>query len=159
VPRQLHRHALRDAGADEIADSGSPKVVEDETRASRFDAGSPKGDPEALDRLPCSMKDVRRDDLAPSLQSLRDRSLVIKQFAQVTRHREGPSLSVFRLARIESDFAGAEIDLSPLDRQDLTVNSPPRDVREVCDGTHWLWQSLKHCKKLLTLKEADPDRG
>jgi hypothetical protein len=122
VSRHLHRDALRDAGADEITDSGSAEVVQDAARASRISAGRPKGDPEALDWLSRSMKDARTDDLAPTLQFLGNRSLVIKQFAQITGHRESPPLAVLRLARIESDFAGAEVDLSPLERQDLAVD-------------------------------------
>jgi hypothetical protein len=81
VPCHLHRHALRDAGADEIANSGSAEVVQDAARASGFGAGRTKGDPEALDWLPRPMKDAPTDDLVPPLQILSDRSLVIKQFA------------------------------------------------------------------------------
>ena len=47
MPRQLHRHALRDAGADEIADSGSPKVVTADGRFSQ-PVLTPSGDRLAL---------------------------------------------------------------------------------------------------------------
>ena len=70
------------------------------------------------------MKDPRTDDLEPPLQILSDRSLLIKQFAQITRHRERASLSILRPPWIESDFAGAEIDLSPFERQDFTTDPP-----------------------------------
>jgi hypothetical protein len=55
--------------------------MQDAVRASGFGASRPKGDPEALDRPPCSMKDPRTNDLELSLQILSDRSLLIKQFA------------------------------------------------------------------------------
>jgi hypothetical protein len=47
VPRHLHGDALRDAGADKIADSSSTEVMQDAARVSGFGAGRPKGDPEA----------------------------------------------------------------------------------------------------------------
>ena len=103
------------------------------------------------------MKDTRTDDPAPPLQILSDRSLLIKQLPQATRHWERAPLSILRLPWIESDFAGAEIDLSPFERQDLTIDPPTRDVRESCDGPHRLRQPRQHRQKLVTLEEADAD--
>jgi hypothetical protein len=122
----------------------STEVMQDAARASGFGASRSKGDPEALDWPPRSMKDARTDDLEPPLQILSDRSLLIKQFAQIARHRERASLSILRLPWIEPDFAAPEIDLSPLEWQDLAVDPPPRDVREGRDRAHRLRQSLKH---------------
>jgi len=97
----LHRDALVDSRADEVADSGPAKIVQNSTRASRVLTGRPKSNPEALDRLPRPMEDPRTNDLAPSLQILGD---------------------------------------------------PPAR-----DRSHRLWQSLRHCQKLLALEEPDSD--
>ena len=103
------------------------------------------------------MEDARTDDLQLSLKILGDRSLLFKQFAQLARHRERASLAVLRRARIEPDFAGGEIDLSPLERQHLAVDPPAGDVRERRDGSHRLRQSRQHGHELFALEEADPD--
>jgi len=55
--------------------------MQDAPRASGFTASRPKGDPEALNWPPRSMKDARTDDLELPLQILSARSLLIKQFA------------------------------------------------------------------------------
>jgi hypothetical protein len=48
VSRHLHRDALRDASADEIADGGSAEVVQDATRASSFHTGRSEGNPDTV---------------------------------------------------------------------------------------------------------------
>ena len=115
MSRHLHRDSLRDAGADEITDGGSAEVVQDATRASGFRAGRPECGPEASDWSARSMEHARANDLEPPLQILGDHPLLIKEFAQLPRHRKRSSLAVLRLARIESDFTGGEVDLSPLE--------------------------------------------
>jgi hypothetical protein len=70
----------------------------------------------------------RTDDLELPLEILGYRSLPIKQFAQLTRHREPAAVAVLGLARIEPHLAGTEIHLAPLERQHLAIDSPTGDV-------------------------------
>jgi hypothetical protein len=92
---------------------------------------------------PPSMKNLWRDDVQLPLQILGDYPLAIKDFPQITRHGENPPLPVLRLAWIESDLAGFEIDLSPLERQD------PRNL----DGRESI-TSLRHFKGYDTFRLA-----
>jgi hypothetical protein len=59
------------------------------------------------------------------LEILGYRSLPINQFAQLARHRERAALAVLGLPWIEPHFARAEIDLAPLERQDLLSMRQP----------------------------------
>ena len=126
----LHRDALRDSSADEVAHGRPAKVVQDSARTSSFGAGRPECNPKAFDRLARSVEHARTDDTEPSLFILGDHPLPTKKFAQFHRHRERTPFAVLRLARIESDFPSGEIDLSPLERQNLAVDPPASDVRK-----------------------------
>ena len=130
MSRHLHRDALRNAGADEIADGGSAEVVQDATGASSFHTGRPERDPEALDGPARTVEHARTDDLELPLEILSHRSLSIKQFTQLTRHRECATLTVLGLPRIEPHLTGTEISLAPLERQHLAVDAPTGDVSE-----------------------------
>jgi hypothetical protein len=90
--------------------------VQEATRASGCGERRSKSDPEALDRPARTMEHARADDLELSLKILGDSSLLFKHPTQLARHREGPSFSILRRPGIKSDFARAEIDLSPLER-------------------------------------------
>ena len=94
---------------------------------------SPECDPEALDGPARAVEHARADDLELPLEILGHRSLLFKQFTQFASHREGPALAVLRFSWIEPHFAGAEIDLAPLERQDLAVDPPAGDIAD-----HWL---------------------
>jgi hypothetical protein len=99
VSRHLHRHAFRNACADEIADGGSPEVVQNTTRTSSAGTGRSERDPKALDGPARAVEHMRADDLELPLKILRDRSLLFKHCAQLARHRERASLSILRQAR------------------------------------------------------------
>jgi hypothetical protein len=71
------------------------------------------------------MKDARTDNALSSLHIFSGHALLIKKFAQFFRHGKYASLPVLCLARIESDFAGGKIDLSPLECEHLAID-PPR---------------------------------
>lgn len=113
-----------------MADSGSAEVVQNSTGTSRFHTGRSEGDPEALDGSARTVEHTRADHLQLPLEILGDRLLLFKQFAQRARNRECAALSVLGLAWIEPDFAGAEVDLPPLDGQNLAVNPPAGKVGE-----------------------------
>src|SRR5262249_18783406 len=130
VPGHLHRHALGNPGADEIADRRSAEVVTDTTRASSLHTGRSECDPEALDGPARTVEHARTDDLELPGQILGDRSLLLKDFAQLTRHRQRAALPVLRLPRIEPHFPGIEVHLAPLERQDLVVDPPASQVGE-----------------------------
>jgi hypothetical protein len=51
--------------------------------------------------------------------------------------------------------AHAEIDLPPLNREHLAVDSPPGHVREGHGRPHTLWQVCKNGFVLLVLEEAN----
>jgi hypothetical protein len=157
VSRHLHRDALRDAGADEIADGRSSEVVQDATGASGLGTRRPERDPEALDGPARAVEHVRADDLELPLEIFGGRSLPFKHFTQLARHREGPSLAVLRLSRIEPHFVAAKVDLPPLQRQDLAVDPPTGDVREGGRRSNGLRQVRQHGQELFALEEADAD--
>src|SRR5262249_5334667 len=136
VSRHLHRDPLRDAGADEIADGGSTEVVQTPTGASRLLARGPECNPEALDRPARAVEHTRADDLELPLEILGDRSLLFKHLTQLARHRERASLAVLGLSWIEPHCARAEIDLAPLERQDLAVDPPAGDGLLVTPGSN-----------------------
>ena len=81
MPRHLHRDALGNARADEIADGGSTEVVEDTTRTSSFRTGRPKRYAEALDGPARAVKHARADDLELPLEILGDRFLLFSRYA------------------------------------------------------------------------------
>jgi hypothetical protein len=62
------------------------------------------------------MEHTRADDIELPLEILGDRSLLIKQFAQLSRDRERSSLAVLGLARVEPDLTRAKVHLTPLER-------------------------------------------
>ena len=155
MSRHLHRDALRDAGSDEIADGGSAEVVQEATRASSFHAGGSERDPEALDGLARTVEHTRAHDLELSLKILGDRSLLFKHLAQLTRHRERSSLAVLGLSRIEPDFPGAEIDLTPLEWQNLAVNPPACEVRKRRWRSYGFRQMCEDRQELIPLEESD----
>ena len=157
MSRHLHRNALRDAGADEIADGGSTEVVQNPTGASRLLARGPECNPEALDGLARAVEHARADDLELPLEILGDRSLLFKQFAQLTRHRERAPLPVLRLSRIEPDFPGTEIHLAPLERQYLAIDPPAGGVRESRRRSNGFGKMRQHREELIALEEADAD--
>ena len=54
------------------------------------------------------------------------RVLRLKERTQIVRHWEDSSFAVLRGASVEANFARVEIDLSPLQRQDLACDAPAR---------------------------------
>jgi hypothetical protein len=99
---------------------------------------------------------AQADDLELPLKILGDRSLLFKHFTQLVRHRERAPLPILRFSRIEPDFPGAEIDLSPLERQNLAVDPPAGDVREDCSRSNGLRKMRQHREELIALEEPNP---
>jgi hypothetical protein len=61
-----------------------------------------------------------------SLQDLRER----------VREREGAALVVLRRVRVQTDDAGFEVDVAPLQRQNLARDAPSGDIRELYGRTN-----------------------
>jgi hypothetical protein len=111
VPGHLHRDALGNSGADKIANSRATEVVQHTSRTSGSHARRPKRHAEGPDRPSITVEDVPADHVIPPLQAFGDRSLSLEKLTQLARHRKRSTFAVLRPARIEADFAGAEIDL------------------------------------------------
>lgn len=156
MPRHLHRDPFRNAGADEIADSGSAEVVENPTRASSLGTRRPERHTKALDGSSRTVEDARTDDLELPLKILGDCALLFKHFAQLARHRERAPLAVLGFSRVEPDLPGAEIDLAPFERQHLAIDPPPSDVRERRRWSNGFGQMCQHRQELIALEEPDP---
>jgi len=101
VSRHLHCDTLRNAGADEIADGGSAEVVQDPARTSSFHTRRSEGDPKAFDGAARTVEYPRADHLPLTLEILSHRSLLFKQFAEVSRHWERSTLPILSLPLIE----------------------------------------------------------
>ena len=139
---QLHRDAFRDAAPDHVANRGAPQVVWDSARASGRKAGSLPRLVERADRLRCfcpprvsatSRENTRGSILSCPLQPQVLCMLGFEKPVKVIGQEEHPTLTVLRSARVESDFAGFQIDLTPLEGQHFADDAPARDVRELHD--------------------------
>lgn len=76
------------------------------------------------------MEDPRAYLLLFTLQTPCEGLLRLKQRAQLGRHLEHAALPVLRRTGVEPNLAGGEVDLAPLQRQDLTRDPPTRDIGE-----------------------------
>jgi len=79
-------------------------------------------------------EDALNDHLLLPLHAIRGLRLVREQFLELRRQVEDAAFQILRCSGIQPNFASLEIDLSPLQRQDLTVDTPARDKGE---GHHW----------------------
>jgi hypothetical protein len=158
VSRHLHCDPFRDTGADEIADGGSAEVVQDPTGAS----GVLHADRNATLKLsmgrPAPWNTRGQTTLSLPLEILGHRSLLFRQFTQFVSHRKGPALAVLRFPWIEPHFAGAEIDLAPLERQDLAVDPPAGDVGERRRRPNGFRELRQRRQELITLGEPRRER-
>jgi len=100
-------------------------------------------------------KHVLHDHLLLPLNLVGGGALLLQELVQFRGQVEHSSLSVLRGAWIEPDFADAEIDLPPADRQHLAVDPPAGDVPEGHHRPHALGQVYQHGLVLLALEEAD----
>src|SRR5439155_5865986 len=111
---QLHRDALDDAGADEVADGGPAEIMED---AAGHPGGATRRRPglvEAPDwRAIRAGEDVRDDAPELPFALARDRAAPLEERAQVGREREDAALAGLRGPRLEPDLAGVEGDVRP----------------------------------------------
>ncbi len=62
--------------------------------------------------------------------------LLLDELSQRRRHREHASLAVLGGPRVQSNDAGGEINLTPLQGQDFARNSPASDIAEAHDSRH-----------------------
>src|SRR5437899_11436620 len=85
---------------------------------------------ERFDGRPSAMKHPRDDASCSALQTRRIGSLRFKNGPQLVSKGKLPSFAVLRLARLEPYDASVEIDLMPLQRQDLARQPPASDIGE-----------------------------
>lgn len=126
VARELHRHALRDAAADEVADRGAPQVVGDSARAAGRDDGLPLVLLDRVNPLAVAMEHERHDPPL-ALESVVLALLCLQHGAKLAGHGEDAALAVLRRAGIETHLARVEVDVAPLKRKDLRCQTPARD--------------------------------
>jgi hypothetical protein len=96
---------------------------------------------------------ARTERFVLPLEIVRDRALAFKQRAKLCRHRKDAAFAILGGAGIETDLAGREVDLPPLERQHFAVDPPPGDVREHRNGPNRLWQPSQHGLELVRSKK------
>ena len=94
-----------------------------------------------------------RTQLAGALQLEVRFVLRFEESTQIVRHGEYSTLPVLRAARVEPDLACVEINLTPLQWQNLARDSPSRDIGELHDGLQSHGQALVKSAELVGLKE------
>ena len=164
VTRQLHRDAFRDARPHQTAHRRATKIVRDPTRTPRGDARLPPRfvEPAFGDRLAGLLvhgvaKDVARNEALLALQLFRDDLLIFQHPPQRRRERKCSTLPVFRRARVESHLADFQVDLPPLQREDLARRPPARDEGKRDDAAHLRRQVVRHTGELFRFEEALPN--
>ncbi len=90
-------------------------------------------DPEALDTASVSVEDPRAEDLTRAFQVVGGSLLAHQDVTQLIGERKRSTLSVLRRAGVESNFAGIEVNLPPLESQQLALDAPAGDV---CESNH-----------------------
>src|SRR5436309_13723565 len=154
---QLHRDALDDAGADEVADGGPAEIMED---AAGHPGGATRRRPglvEAPDRRAVRAGEDMRDD-APELPFplTRDRAAPLEERAQVGREREDAALAGLRGPRLEPDLAGVEGDVRPAEPGGFGAPAPAREVEERHEVGQVGRQPAAHRLEFLRLEEPAP---
>ena len=149
ITAQRHGHALRHAGANHVSDGCAPQVMRDAAWTPRLDPGAAPGMVEAAgrDRVSSEKRDIsglRRsvvkkhmldDHVLLTLDSVGRLPLIRQQLLQLRSQVENTTFHVLRRSRIQSNLAGLQIDLPPLQWQDLAVDPPAGNVREGYDRT------------------------
>src|SRR5438093_916127 len=154
---QLHRDALDDAGADEVADGRPAEIMED---AAGHPGGATRRRPglvEAPDRRAVRAGEDMRDD-APELPFplTRDRAAPLEERAQVGREREDAALAGLRGPRLEPDLAGVEGDVRPAEPGGFGAPAPAREVEERHEVGQVGRQPAAHRLEFLRLEEPAP---
>jgi hypothetical protein len=130
VTGHLHRDPLGDACTNEIANGSPSKVVQETSWTSCRMACRSECGPNSSHRLASPVEDPRDNLALLPLETLRDGSLLFKQLAKVCRHWERAAFTILGGAWVKADLAGDEVNLPPLERQDLTLGAPTRDATE-----------------------------
>jgi len=86
-------------------------------------------------------EDVLDDHALPTLNPISRLALGLEQVLQFGRQIEDATFEVLRRAGIQSHLTRFQVDLAPLQRQDLAVDAPPGDVRKRHDRLHGPGQS------------------
>ena len=133
--------------------------MRDAARTARIAA---RGDPGATIELNWAAGTVEHPRHNNARLALKDGSccpLLLEQIPQLWQGGEGErtSIAVLRRAGIESNDAGAQINLMPLQRQDLAVDAPTGEVAERNDGLYLGWQPAANGLELLALEESAAD--
>jgi hypothetical protein len=163
--------ALWNAGTDHVPDSRPSEVVRDAPWATgRLSSPPPRLVEPALRNPPpgqlpkdtglreLTMEEHMLDDLVlRSLDLIGRRPLLLQELQELGRQIEDPPLPDLCGPRIKSDLPYSEIDLPPLNGQDLTIDSPAGDVRERHGRPHALGQVRQHSFVLLWLEETNAD--
>jgi hypothetical protein len=112
VSGHLHRDALRNAGAHQVAHGGPPQVVRNATRTTRLCARRSKRlderrDPLALHFLVRPVEDPRADDVL-GLQPVVLGLLSLQELLEGVGEREGAAFVVLRCMRVQTDDAASK---------------------------------------------------
>ena len=140
---ELHRDAFRDSAAHHVPDSRSAQVVWNSSWAARGDAGKPPRFCKRKNRswmfLAAALVSNHAEEHPgfdlPALRSFRCSACCPSSSAtEIVREGEHTSVAVLRRPGVKSYLARFEIDVTPLQRQNLGRDSPAGDVGELDDG-------------------------
>src|SRR5207245_803362 len=127
----LHRDPFGDAGAGEVADGGTPEVVEDAARHPGGAAGRRPRLVEGAERLAVRAREDVRDEASElAFTGARDRPPPFEQRPEVGREREHAPLAGLGGARLEPDLGGVEGDVRPAETGGFGPPAPARRVEE-----------------------------
>src|SRR5439155_13109070 len=90
------------------------------------------------------------------LELARRRELPFEDRAKFWDQREHAPLPVLRLARLQPQPAGAEVDMVPLAREEFGLDAPARDVGAHHDGPQLVGEAVEDGLELRPLEEALP---
>jgi hypothetical protein len=111
-------------------------------------------------RLPFTLRFERLNthgQITPSAFSRSSSALLsLQELLEAVGEREGSPLVVLRRVRVQADDAGFEVDVPPLELQNLARDPPARDIGEPHRWTDGRRQASEDALDLLALEEARP---